>query len=150
MSPRAAWRLEYEGFETVYEYAAGKVDWMAAGLPTVRGDTSERRALEVADRTPPTCAPDDRVSSVAGAIGRSVIVVNDHNVVLGRVTADRRNEETVARSIMEPGPTTIRAHEPLIRLLDRMASRNVSEMLVTTPEGELLGVVYQKAADDER
>jgi rhodanese-related sulfurtransferase len=34
MSPRAVWRLEAMGFSRVYDYAVGKVDWMAAGLPT--------------------------------------------------------------------------------------------------------------------
>ena len=36
MSPRAAWRLESLGFARVYDYVAGKADWMAAGLPTER------------------------------------------------------------------------------------------------------------------
>ena len=34
MSPRAAWRLEAFGYPEVYDYVAGKSDWMAAGLPT--------------------------------------------------------------------------------------------------------------------
>ena len=34
MSPRAACRLESLGFGEVYDYVAGKLDWMAAGLPT--------------------------------------------------------------------------------------------------------------------
>jgi CBS domain-containing protein len=42
---------------------------------------------------------------------------------------------------MEPGPTTVRAHEPLEALLERMARRGVDDMIVTTPEGELLGIV---------
>ena len=33
MSPRAAWRLKAAGFGPVYDYAAGKADWLAAGLP---------------------------------------------------------------------------------------------------------------------
>src|SRR6266516_5360034 len=33
MSPRAAWRLEAAGFGPVYDYAAGKTDWLAADLP---------------------------------------------------------------------------------------------------------------------
>jgi CBS domain-containing protein len=42
---------------------------------------------------------------------------------------------------MEPGPATVRPHEPLPPLLERMARRQVEEMIVTTPEGELLGMV---------
>src|SRR6266568_2359273 len=33
MSPRAAWRLEAAGFGPVYDYVAGKADWLAADLP---------------------------------------------------------------------------------------------------------------------
>jgi rhodanese-related sulfurtransferase len=33
MSPRAAWRLEAAGFGPVYDYVAGKTDWLAADLP---------------------------------------------------------------------------------------------------------------------
>ena len=57
MSPRAASRLERLGFEPVYDYVSGKVDWMAAGLPTVRAHPSPRRAIDAID-TPVTCAPD--------------------------------------------------------------------------------------------
>src|SRR5689334_6170303 len=34
LSPRAAARLESLGFADVYDYAAGKADWIAMGLPT--------------------------------------------------------------------------------------------------------------------
>jgi CBS domain-containing protein len=42
---------------------------------------------------------------------------------------------------MDVGPVTVRANEPLEPLLERMASHGVAEMVVTTPEGRLLGVV---------
>jgi CBS domain-containing protein len=44
---------------------------------------------------------------------------------------------------MEPGPATVRAHEALAPLLERMARRGVSEVIVTTPQGELLGIVQR-------
>lgn len=139
MSPRAAWRLERLGF-TVHDYAAGKVDWLAAGLPTVRATAGARRALDAADRQPPTCAPDTPVGELAGG---SVLVINDEGIVLGRVRADNRQQGARAEDVMEPGPTTVRAHEPLDELLDRMRRRTVAEIVVTTPEGRLLGVVRQ-------
>ena len=140
MSPRAAWRLERLGFSPVYDYVAGKVDWMAAGLPTVRAHRRERRALDVADREPPTCTPDTPVRELPA--GRAVVVVNDTGIVLGRVSRDpdERSGPT-ADDVMAPGPMTVRAHEPLDPLLERMAARAVDEMIVTTPEGRLLGVV---------
>ena len=145
MSPRAAWRLERLGFGPVYDYAAGKVDWMAAGLPTVRADTSERRALDAADRDPPTCRPDDRVADIAGHTERSVVVVNERGIVLGRVRPGRVDSAraSTVEEVMEAGPATVRAHEPLTPLLERMARRGVSDVTVTTPQGELLGVLQR-------
>ena len=64
MSPRAAWRLERLGFTEVYDYAAGKVDWMAAGLPTEGNGTHPPRVLEAMDADPPTCDPTERVADV--------------------------------------------------------------------------------------
>lgn len=137
MSPRAAWRLERLGF-TVHDYAAGKVDWLAAGRPTVRAEPAPPRALDAADRDPPTCAPDTPVHELAK---HPVLVVNDQQIVLGRVRATDHPGDVTAEEVMEPGPTTVRAHEPLDGLLDRMRHRHVDEIVVTTPEGRLLGVV---------
>lgn len=149
MSPRAAWRLERLGYGPVYDYVPGKVDWMAAGLPTVRAGGGERRALETADRDPPTVAPDRRLDGLTAADGRGVIVVNEHRIVLGRIPPARVSEasDLLAEAVMDLGPTTVRAHEPLDPLLERMAKRNLNEMAVTTPDGELLGVVYRSGSE---
>jgi CBS domain-containing protein len=144
MSPRAACRLERLGYSPVYDYAAGKVDWMAAGLPTIRADASERRALDGADREPPTCHPDELVSDLAPSVpGSTLVVVNERRIVLGRFRVGAASADIAARveEVMEPGPATVRAHEPLAALLERMARRHVDEMIVTTPEGVLLGMV---------
>src|SRR5258708_29639597 len=58
MSPRAACRLTQLGFAPVYDYTLGKVDWIAAGLPTDRAGQRSRRVLDAVRRDVPTCAPD--------------------------------------------------------------------------------------------
>ena len=136
MSPRAAWRLERLGFE-VYDYAAGKVDWLAAGMPTVRAAPSQHRALERADPNPTTCSPEAAV----GTISATVLVVNEQRVLFGRIPPGDYPPAARAEQFMEPGPSTVRAHEPLDALLERMTKRDVEEISVTTPEGRLLGVV---------
>ena len=70
-----------------------------------------------------------------------VLVVNDQRVLLGRVRPGDHAPTTCAEEVMEPGPATVRAHEPLDALLERMGERNVHEIVVTTSEGRLLGVV---------
>jgi CBS domain-containing protein len=148
MSPRAAWRLERLGFTQVHDYAAGKVDWMAAGLPTVRADMAQRRALDIADRDPLTCAPDTQLGvaaqQAAQARQRSVVVLNDAGIVLGRLGPHELDgpANVPVEAVMQPGPTTVRAHEALVPLLERMAKQHVREMIVTTPEGRLLGVIH--------
>lgn len=137
MSPRAAWRLERLGLET-FDYVGGKVDWLAAGLPTVRSEPARRRAGDVADRNPATCSPETRVARLGPG---SVIVLNQHAIVLGRVRPGDHPPDASAEDVMEPGPATVRAHEPLDELLERMRRRGVEEIVVTTPEGRLLGVV---------
>ena len=42
---------------------------------------------------------------------------------------------------MQPGPTTVRAHEDLDATRQRMNERHVAHLLVTTPDGTLIGVV---------
>src|SRR5947207_15507478 len=114
MSPRAAWRLERLGYGPVFDYAAGKVDWIAAGLPTIRADASQRRALHDANREPPTCRPDELVSDLAdSAPGSTLVVVNERRIVLGRFRAGAVSADGAARveEAMEPGPATVRAHE---------------------------------------
>jgi CBS domain-containing protein len=48
---------------------------------------------------------------------------------------------------MRPGPTTIRANEPLEPLIQRMTRRNVEGILVTDPEGRLLRLPDRHGAE---
>src|SRR6266516_4054802 len=66
MSPRAAWRLESMGFTQVYDYTAGKLDWLAAGLATEGSNAQRPRAGDVARGDVPTCGLDERLGEGAG------------------------------------------------------------------------------------
>src|SRR5581483_10746452 len=131
MSPRAACRLEQLGFGPVYDYVAGKADWLAAGQPT-EGRPHPGRVLDALEGTP-TCGPDEPIAEVARrtrAVGRtSCVVIGDDRIVFGRLHLDRLDTNTTspADAVMEPGPTTIRADADLHDTLDRMRSRHVEE-----------------------
>jgi hypothetical protein len=67
MSPRAACRLTQLGFAPVYDYTLGKVDWIAAGLPTVRAGQPSRRVLDAVRRdVPPVPAGASFPVTIAG------------------------------------------------------------------------------------
>ena len=145
MSPRAAWRLERLGYE-VYDYVLGKVDWLAAGLPTVRAEPARPRVSLALDTDFPTCAPTDLVAEVAQAVdGGECLVLNETGVVLGRLRIRGDHpERATAEEAMHPGPTTVRANADLVETLQRMHARSVASIVVTTPEGVLLGVVHAR------
>jgi len=48
---------------------------------------------------------------------------------------------------MEEGPTTTRADDDLEQLTARMRRRSVGSILVTDPDGRLMGVLYREDAE---
>src|SRR5919201_319297 len=150
MSPRAAWRLEAFGFRRVYHFVGGKTEWIAQGRPTVGEGPFLLLAGQVLRPATTTCHPD----MLAGAVRRRLspgpesicAVVNDENVVVGRVRWKDLPEDDDARveTFMQPGPATIPLREELPPLLDRMRRARVKTILVTTAKGELLGVVNRE------
>lgn len=124
------------GFD-VWDYTLGKVDWIGSGLPTEGDGDYPGRVGRVMFPPPPTCGPDDDVEQ-ALTQGDLVVVVAEDGTVLGRLRAGRA---AAGRALdqMESGPTTARAHEEAAENRERMAKHNVTSMLVTTPEGQLIG-----------
>jgi hypothetical protein len=82
MSPRAAWRFELLGFASVADYAPGKMDWLAFGLPY---EGQARLAVGAVDRDVPSCGLDERLGDVAARVGATsrCVVLNDAAVVMG-------------------------------------------------------------------
>lgn len=153
MSPRAAWRLERLGFERVYDYAPGKSDWTASGLPTQGKYASIPRPGGLAVRDVPVCAPDDRVEEIEKRpeVERAgfCIVLISNGVVLGRLRTRHMTGagDAVAEDVMDPGPTSVRADEFLPDLVERMSQADVETILVTDAEGKLIGVLYRADAE---
>jgi len=153
MSPRAACRLETLGFTAVYDYTAGKADWLAAGLTTEGTADTTLRPGALARTGVPTCAPDETVAiarrRVAASSEDRCIVTSGAGVVLGVLdqSALASDDITPAVDAMRPGPATVRAHEDLHALVARMHTRTVTAILVTDPEGRLLGLLHRDHAD---
>ena len=154
MSPRAAWQLEVLGFKKVYDFVDGKIEWISHRLPVEGTGPHFAVAGEIADRDAVlACRIGDRVGDVAHQLDTVphdyCVVLNDHDIVLGRLRQKdlRGADDTTVEQVMEPGPTTVRATEPAKPLLERMRTKNVPAVIVTTNKGRLVGAATQEALE---
>jgi rhodanese-related sulfurtransferase len=146
LSSRAAAQLAWLDFEA-YDYALSKVDWMAHGQPMEGTAATKPTALTFAQKDVPICALTDRVEQVKRQIDASrykFALVLAKGVVLGRLRRSRLEdepEEASASALMEPGPSTTRPHTDLEQLAKQFESSGTNTAILTTPTGELVGVV---------
>ena len=146
MSPRAAWRLEATGLGPVYDYAAGKTDWLAADLPyegTARlaGMFTRRGVATVAEG-----APAAEALGLLEAQGFSpVLVVNEAGVVMGAAYREglaAAPGEAAVGTVMRFGVSTVRPSEDGAALAHRMGQRQVTRVVVTRSDGTLIGLFF--------
>ena len=145
MSPRAACRLETLGFEHVHDYVPGEADWLAHNLPVER-HAELATAGQLARNDVVTCGLDDQIGDVAPRIAASAygfaLVLSRTCVLLGRLRSSALDAppDTPAEQLMESGPSTVRPDTPADQLAKRLQKKNLNTALVTTPEGQLIGV----------
>jgi CBS domain-containing protein len=134
----------------VYDYVAGKLDWVAAGLPTEGTNATRPRARDVARRDVPTCRPEEPMRAVrarvAAARWDACVVVNDERVVLGLLRAAelRRDDEERVDRVMRPGPSTFRPHVPIDDITKFMATHDLPNCPITTSDGRLVGLLRRE------
>src|SRR5712692_5074936 len=150
MSPRAAWRLESLGFGEVYDYVAGKLDWMAAGLPTEGTNAARPRAGDVSRKDVPTARLDDRLGDVRERVSASgwdaVVVTNNERVVLGLLRSKElaKDPELSIEKAMRPGPSTFRPYVAIKEISETMTGHMLESAPITTSDGRLVGLLLQK------
>jgi hypothetical protein len=93
-----------------------------------------------------TCALDDEV----GVVGRRIepspypfgLVLSGGGVLLGRLRSSMLDCDPRLRAdeVMGPGPKTFRPHVPAVAIAAELGKRGFRWAIVTTPEGELIGV----------
>ena len=153
MSARAAWRLQTFGFDQVYRFKPGRQAWFAYGLPLEGQMASSPRAGDVLRRDVPLCHLHERVGDVwervRGAGWDQCIVVDGDKVVLGRLgrSALRGAPTATVEEVMTAGPVTVRPNRLLAELVARMRARRVGSMVVTDPDGRLIGVLFRRDAE---
>ena len=152
MSPRAAWRLESLGFTQVYDYVAGKLDWLAAGLPTEGSNAQQPRAGDMARRDVPTCGLTERLGEVRELVRAAgwdaCVVVNPERVVLGLLRAKELEADPGLRieQAMRPGPSTFRPHVSIGEMARFMVDHDLESSAITTSDGRLVGLLRRQDA----
>jgi CBS domain-containing protein len=140
------------GFTQVYDYTAGKLDWLAAGLATEGSNAMHPRAGDVARRDVPTCGLDERLGEVAQRVRAAgwdaCVVVNPERVVLGLFRAKELEADPGLRieQAMRPGPTTFRPHVSIAEMARFMVDHDLESSPVTTSDGRLVGLLYRRDA----
>jgi CBS domain-containing protein len=152
MSPRAAWRLESLGFGEVYDYVAGKLDWMAAGLRTEGTNATRPRAGDVSRKDVPTASVAERLGEVRERVRAegwdAVVVINNERVVFELLRAkelDKDPDMTIEQA-MRPGPSTFRPHVAITEMAEYMTEHKLESSPITTSDGRLVGLLLQKDA----
>jgi predicted transcriptional regulator len=147
MSPRAASRLETLGFAEVYDYAGGKLDWMAAGLPTEGTNASHPRAGDTARKDVPTCGLNDRLGDVHERVVEqgwdSAVVVNGERVVLGLLRSKElaQDPDQHVEQAMRPGPSTFRPFVSVHEMAHFMVDHKIDNAPISTSDGRLVGLL---------
>jgi CBS domain-containing protein len=155
MAPRAAARLESLGFKEVYEYKAGKSDWMGAGLPTEGTNAQLPRAGDVARKDVPTSGLKERLGDVRDRVNAAgwdaVLVVNDQRVVLGLLRSKElaKDPDLLMEQAMRPGPSTYRPHVLIKELVEKMVEHKVENSPITTSDGKLVGLLLRAEAEQK-
>jgi Mg/Co/Ni transporter MgtE len=147
MSQRAACRLATLGFEQVYDYMPGKIDWLARGLPIEGEQKPVPRVKDVVRDDVARARLDEPVGQVRARVEQSLygfaLVVSDDGTLLGRLRkrALEGDPDASSEQVMEPGPSTVRLNTEARELAERLRKGDLKTAIATDPEGRLVGVV---------
>jgi rhodanese-related sulfurtransferase len=148
LSSRAAARLSWFGFPEVYDYADSKVAWLAMGLPAEGTVPRSERAGALA-RPAATFGQATALADLPEAgPGGVVLVVDDHQRVLGLVDPTRlHGAPGTAGEVAHPGPTSVRPSITADELAQSMDKAGEAYVVVSRLDGVLLGIVERDDLD---
>lgn len=140
------------GFREVFDYEAGKLDWLGAGLPR-DGDAAGKLTVgDVARPGLPTAHLGDPADAVLEKMAEGdwpqAVVINQLGVILGRLRRSRLQESPAALVdvLIEEGPSTSRPNEDLAETVKGLVEGDVHYLLVSNPDGNPLGLLFMDEA----
>lgn len=151
---RAARHLEARGFSDVHVYPAGKVAWLAEGLPSEGRRRPSQRIRAIADTDVPTIDANATLAGAAAVLGTDddIAVVLDHDgVVLGIIRRETLGlgPSTPVADVLQPGPSTFRPSMTIAELEDYFRSSDETRAIVSTAGGTWLGLIRREDVLDD-
>ena len=136
----------------MYDYEDGKLDWLAAGLPSEGTNTERPRAGDVARKDVPTCRLDERLGDVRDRVREAgwdaCVVVNEERVVFGLLRSQEleANPDLRIEEAMRPGPSTFRPFVSIEEMAAFMIEHDLDSSPITTSDGRLVGLLRRQDA----
>ena len=141
------------GFTKVFDYVAGKQDWLANRLPTEGTRADSARIGDLADKDVPVCFANETVGEVKDRLAKTgwdmAVAVSEEGIVLGLL----RNEQFAApadqriEQVMKLGPSTWRPNLEVERMIRHAQRYQLHHLLITTPDGALVGVLRRSGIE---
>lgn len=127
-------------------YTGGKVDWLSHGLPSEGTHAQAARVGSLVKRDVPRCHLTDTLEEIQRRIPQEwheCVVVNAQDIVLGILDTSGWSVDPrlTAEQAMRSGPATFRPRHSISDALMRMRRHDTQYVLVTTPEGRLIGIL---------
>ncbi len=129
---------------------------MAFDLPIVRGRDLPQLVCDVVERDVPHCRPQDPVGVARNAAydrGMDICpVIDSEGILLGLCTriSLHAHPSVAVELVMEPGPTTVRPSMPVKDAVKILERKKEHSLLVTTPDGKLIGSLNDRAVASAR
>jgi rhodanese-related sulfurtransferase/CBS domain-containing protein len=151
---RAATRLAANGFADVRVYAAGKVAWLAEGLPGEGRRRPEQRIAAIARTDIPTIEGGATISDAARTLGPDdevAIVLDADEVVLGVLRRETLGlaPSTPVADALQPGPSTFRPSMTIAELVEYFRKSDERRAIVSTAGGRFLGLIRREDVADD-
>jgi Mg/Co/Ni transporter MgtE len=125
---------------------AGKIDWIAMGMPT-EGRLTETTIQQLV-REVPTCEVGENLVDVKARISGDwniSVVVDPQTVVLGLLDLDHvQDSQGSIEDVMNPAPLTLRPSVLIAEASEYFERSHLTFALVTRSTGELMGAIRRK------
>ncbi|HYU94258.1 MAG TPA: CBS domain-containing protein [Actinomycetota bacterium] len=136
----------------MFDYEDGKLDWLAAGLPSEGTNAQRPRAGDVARTDVPTCRLDERLGDVRDRARKAgwdaCVVLNEERVVFGLLRSKelQANPDLRIEEAMRPGPSTFRPFVSIEEMAAFMMEHDIDSSPITTSDGRLVGLLQRQDA----